>query len=75
MTPPINEGEDGTPINLAEFRQITVSAILFARSVTLPNQAPARGGEVRQGILTLLRAGDTHVLRVRPLEFSLKHKI
>ena len=65
IAPPIDECENGAPINLTELGQAFVAVAPRPGRAAHPDQTPPRGGEMRQCIASFRRLGYSfHALSV-----------
>ena len=72
---PINECENGAPINLTKLGQALVGVASCTGSASVPDQTPPRGGEVRQSIFSFQRSNSSHAFSVLKSTLKDKHKI
>jgi hypothetical protein len=72
---PINECENGAPINLAELRQVLIAVTSCTGSASVPDQTPPGGGEVRQSIFPFRHSNSSHAFSVPKSTLDDKHKI
>jgi hypothetical protein len=72
---PINECENGAPIDLAELGQAFVGGAACTGSASVPDQTPPRSGEVRQSVFSFQRSNSSHAFSVLKSTLDDKHKI